>query len=135
MKRNWDIYFNSHTRKYSIVNRSLGMVCQSDDKLELHDVVLVVQPAGKQRVIATGRKNVHAFLRCAAVVYQPDTVPVYNPLDRVTYNPYRDDTFVRTTDYTPVVSAALLYAEVDPATRTPRVYICQPLLEIEDGNA
>ena len=35
MKRNWDIYFNSHTRKYSIVNRSLGMVCQP--LLEIED--------------------------------------------------------------------------------------------------
>jgi hypothetical protein len=73
-------------------------------RLGLTDVTFHVQPAGRERVRRTGRKNVHAYVKG-----DYDTVMINNltneELDNgraITYNPYKYDSFVYADDLTPV---------------------------------
>lgn len=56
-----EVYWNLHKHQYSI--RSKGRVIMHADKVMLRDAKFVVQPAGRERVLATGQKSIHAFVR------------------------------------------------------------------------
>lgn len=89
------VYRNLHKSCWSVRNRSTGRVEAHADSIMVHDCTFRVGKAGRERVIREGRKNVHAG--------------VYGTVDgeleaagfrktsgwaRVTYNPYRNETFV-----------------------------------------
>lgn len=56
----------------------------------LDDVDFVVQPGGRERVLARGTKNVHAY----AVGTYTEDLYLQGTVLTVTYNPYKEDTFV-----------------------------------------
>lgn len=58
-----DAYRNLRAGGYSLRDRKTGRVVAIVDAVTLRDVKFVVQPAGRARVLATGRKQVHAFVR------------------------------------------------------------------------
>ena len=96
-----DVYFNLHSHKWSMLDRRTGRVYDhARVVMSSLPVALVVQPAGQRRVVQTGQKNVHAFVRGSylepvqdlarwqAYVAGPEWVAV-------SYNPFRGPTFYR----------------------------------------
>ena len=56
-----EVYWNLHKLCWSV--RRQGKVIAHADYVSLRDCKLVVQPAGRQKVLAEKCKNVHAFVR------------------------------------------------------------------------
>lgn len=88
-----DIYWNLHQDLWSIRDRKQGLVVLHEPSLVAEEVSFVVQPAGRVRVIATGRKNVHAFVRAKSIILDNNIVIPQN-FGRVRYNPYIYTTFI-----------------------------------------
>ena len=88
-----DIYRNLHSGTWSVRDCKSGRVTDHVDMCSVYDAKLVVQPAGRRRVLREGRKNVHAFVR--GYIYHP--TPSWTLLRRymkpITYNPYTAKTF------------------------------------------
>jgi hypothetical protein len=66
-----------------------GIVRKHVERIYLENVKFVVRPAGRQRVLETKRKNVHAFVKGAARAWTD--VPL--GAVRVSYNPYKSGDF------------------------------------------
>lgn len=129
------VYFNLHRKVWSIKaleGPNKGRVIAHSTVVEMSDCTFKVSEAGRQRVLAEKRKNVHAGivgvvrtilenthgivrggLRAEAhnVVYGAH--PTYSP---VTYNPYKYSTFVQRSTEQPVTTAR--WALLDADTRT-----------------
>lgn len=83
------VYKNLHNGKLSI--RQGKYVVAHVDNVLLTDVSFVVREAGRQRVIAEGRKNVHAFVKGMVVATNTGD---HDTTDRkVSYNPYKHGYF------------------------------------------
>mgnify|MGYP003121829806 FL=1 len=84
-----EVYWNLHKDCFSV--RKNGRVVDylyGRDYLTLTDVKFVVQPAGRERVLREGKKNVHAFVR--------GTVSFSSPVayqQKASYNPYKMGSF------------------------------------------
>lgn len=95
------VYFNLHNRLFSIMHGS--RVVAHTSSVKLTNVKFRVSEAGRQRVLAQQRKNVHAFVEGTF-----DHLPSGDHellAEGVTYNPYKHSTFVRTKDKSPIHSA------------------------------
>lgn len=105
-----EVYRNLHTDTWSL-RQAHGRVLAHPDTVILNDPVFVVRRAGRDRVRAEGRKNVHAFVRGEVLVL---TDPV-DPTDwrEATYNPYRHDSFVDVETGAPVTRAAVAWLRKD----------------------
>lgn len=103
---NVEVYFNLHKKCLSV--RHAGRVIAHLDSIVLDDVRFVVQPAGRARVIAEGKKNVHAFVRGTWVEADNlDRLRTLATLDQqATYNPYKYTTFVNRATEAPVHTAS-----------------------------
>jgi len=102
------VYWNLHLGRYSV--RQSGRVIDHVDSIILRDVRFNVAPAGRDKVRATGVKNVHATVT-GYIVDNPDrgggflyTSDVFFSrgwqgidYDHVTYNPFKYDQFVKIT--------------------------------------
>lgn len=77
------IYRNLHSKDVSYSVRQKGLVVGHTNSLSVKDARFVVNQKGKERVQKEGRKNVHAFIR--GMVDEGLT-----PVDKITYNPYKD---------------------------------------------
>jgi len=93
-----EVYRNLHKNCFSI--RVKGKVLGYADKLLLEDCVFFVQPGGRNRVLKTKRKNVHAGVRGRIV---PNEDP--KNITPLTYNPYQDETFVHKNTKEPIYKA------------------------------
>ena len=58
-----DVYKNLHKDIWSVRNRKTGRVITHKKLVHVRDASFVVQPAGRNKVLAEKRKNVHAFVR------------------------------------------------------------------------
>jgi len=102
------VYWNLNRRCWSIKDTATGKVTAHAIQVVLSDAVFKVSEAGRQRVLRTKQKNVHAGavgvleLSCGAV----------RPRSRVRYNPYLHSTFVDMAGR-PVSSASLVVMEPD----------------------
>ena len=120
-----ECYFNLHSRMFSV--RKKGKVVAHVTELALTDVKFVSQDAGRNRVREQGRKNVHAFVRGHFAA--PGKVQMSTAPKRVSYNPYKDDSFVRVTDAgrrIPIheaASARLTTELVNEGTRVPKIFV------------
>ena len=74
---------------YSVVDVGTGRVIAHVESISLREVHFRVQRAGRLKVLATGRKNVHAYV----IGFPMECKPV-NLRGRATYNPYKWETFV-----------------------------------------
>lgn len=114
-----EAYYNLH--QHCLSYRSHGGRIQHADLIALRNVRFAVQPAGRERVRREGRKNVHAYLRGVLTHVEPRDTPL--PLtaadlmragaQRITYNPYRHDTFVYADSDTPIHAADTVIALSD----------------------
>ncbi|MED5357537.1 MAG: hypothetical protein VYD85_03855 [Pseudomonadota bacterium] len=129
------VYFNLHRKVWSIKaleGPNKGRVIAHSSMVEMSDCSFKVSEAGRQRVLAEKRKNVHAgivgivrtigenmdplsrtAMRREANWVRHGGHPAYTP---ITYNPYKFSTFVRRSTETPVTSAR--WALLDADTRT-----------------
>ena len=92
-------YWNIHKGMYSLQDYKTNRVIDRTNDVFLTNPSFVVRQGGRKRVIEEGKKNVHAFV----VGYRPNEITTeewddyykvgYTWKD-VTYNPYKNDTFV-----------------------------------------
>lgn len=102
------IYWNLHRDIYS-VRRSRGPVTAYVPAIRLTHASFTVSEAGRQRVLATGHKNVHAGVRAdwggRSTLRRPPALSSLRGWRRVTYNPHKYDSFVAASDGSPVIGA------------------------------
>lgn len=106
-----EVYRNLHTGTWSVRDLepgspTRGRVIDHPGSVILDHPEFVVQPAGRERVRREGQKNVHAFVRGELV----DEVPEFSVEigEQVTYNPYKNDSFVlKSRQHVPVNFARL----------------------------
>lgn len=85
-----------------------GRVIGHSSQIMLSDVTPKVSQAGRRRVLREGRKNVHAGL--VGNLVHTDWVPFHGP--RITYNPYKYDSFVMSAwDTVPYEGSELAYLD------------------------
>jgi len=111
MKR-LEAYYNLHKRCLSY--RPIGGKVSHAQAMILNDVSFSVQPAGRARVLRDKAKNVHAFVRGTPswIAGVNESLEDYTPSNmdrqgyqRVTYNPYNNDSFVMRDTATPIHNA------------------------------
>jgi len=86
------IYWNLHKHCYSVMalkGPDKGRVIAHVNNFRLNNVQFIVRPAGRERARNTGTKNVHAFIKGT---WTREVVPSTN--SKITYNPFKYDTFV-----------------------------------------
>ncbi len=88
---------------FSIKDIKTGKVIGHDTKIMLKDAMFKVLQSGRQRVINTGRKNVHA----GAVGFLTHETSVELPTS-ITYNPYKYSSFVLKNTEEPIHKAKLV---------------------------
>lgn len=103
------VYKNLHNGKWSIQDKTTNLVIGHAECVVMLQAKGVVSQAGRQRVIAEGKKNVHAFIEGVIdavkgftpfkgrelVEQTEDTTALqYSSIRELTYNPYKYDTFV-----------------------------------------
>ena len=87
-------------QQFSIRDRTLHLLWQ-DTYVRLTDVDFVV---GKRHELAkrTGEHNTHAYARGTLVEHDSTTTPDISNLVHITYNPFKDVSFIRTDTGDPV---------------------------------
>lgn len=105
-----EVYKNLIRHTYSIRNKDTGRVSFYSKYVMLDDCTFVVREGGRQRVLSTGQKNVHAFVRGRLVARgEAAKVAAFNAhrFYEVKYNPLRFDSFVKCTgmSHIPVTQA------------------------------
>ena len=101
------VYFNLHKKLFSLQHKQKVVAHISPDTcLLLDDVSLTVGQAGRQRVLETKTKNVHARVRGRLSWVYPDVSDItLDVVDYVTYDPYKYNTFVLASSGEPIASA------------------------------
>jgi len=88
LNKNIEVYYNLHKKCLSV--RKRGLVIDHVRSILLKNAEFVVQPAGRKRVLTEKRKNVHAYIRGERVA----VASFDSKSERVTYNPYKNKSFV-----------------------------------------
>lgn len=119
-----DVYFNLHRKVWSLRNRATGRV-ERHARLVIfpHGARFIVGQAGRARVMHTGHKNVHAYVRgesYAAADYADNWMDT-DALTRVAYNPARAGHFTRT-DTGERVDSASAVVMIAEGGKPPRVF-------------
>lgn len=108
-----DVYFNLHSRVWSVKDRQTGRVgVHAPVVVFSYPAKFVVSEAGRQRVLREKRKNVHAFVRADApfvsenVELWRDYIDGNGLLIPVSYNPYKGASFYRKDTGAPITEAS-----------------------------
>lgn len=115
-KAKYYLYRNLHTGGFSIKYK--GLVVERDDYFLLRDIEFRVNENGRQRVQTEKRKNVHAFLVATGYKTFKSAPRTVDGLLQVTYNLYKNSTFVVASTGEPIYEAK--YA----VTTNGKVYVC-----------
>jgi hypothetical protein len=86
-------YRNLHTGTWSVADTRTGLVIDHPRSLLVCDATFVVRPGGRAKVLASGRKNVHAFV-VGTLVGRHSAPPTCVKVAQVTYNPRLTDSFM-----------------------------------------
>ena len=100
------VYWNLHKHLFSVKDTRTGRVTDHARMVVIQDATFAVSQAGRARVLRERRKNVHAGVRGTPTWI--DTAPTDLQMTgwtRITYNPYKYDSFVRASDEWPVTGA------------------------------
>jgi hypothetical protein len=103
------VYFNLHKKVWSVRDQKTRKVIAHLQSVYIKDATFKVSEAGRQRVLAEKKKNVHAGVE--GYLYYPDHYEVLALLEygtQVSYNPYKASTFVRKESGLPVQHSALV---------------------------
>lgn len=97
------VYRNLHLKgvTWSVRQVSTGLVLFHSQNVILKDAKFVVNAAGRDKVRAEGKKNVHAGIRGLLLTDVAESAKLFQELsgdweEEAKYNPYVNDTFVRT---------------------------------------
>lgn len=101
------VYYNLHKKCYSLQDAKSGLVLAHLDNVILQDVTFKVSESGRQRVLQEKRKNVHAFI--IGYFSKGNTHINIEGLKKVTYNPYKYETFVRAETEEKIEESELMY--------------------------
>jgi len=112
-----EVYYNLHRHLFSI--RHKGKVIGHRRYVSLADVTFAVQPAGRKKVLETGQKNVHAFVRGTLMNYQQ--ICHLDMTTQVTYNPYKYKSFVDKSNETPIKKASVTFM-CKPSDSKPQIF-------------
>jgi hypothetical protein len=109
------VYWNLHKNVWSVKaleGENKGRVIDHAKQVTLYNCTFKVSQAGRARVIMEKRKNVHAGV--VGYLSQPDVmVPVAQSI-RVTYNPYRFNSFVNADNVAePVTESQCVHMSAD----------------------
>jgi len=103
-----EVYRNLHKDCWSVRDCKTGKVVNHVQRIHIENADLVVQPAGRAKVLREQRKNVHAFIR--GYITTAKKVRLHdNHTREIVYNPYKYDSFVYTETKTPIHKAADVY--------------------------
>jgi hypothetical protein len=115
-----DVYFNLHSKRWSVVDRDTGRVAKYLDELLVLDVCFVVRQSGVAKTRRERRKNVHAFVRGSVVERTPSVAELApglldGPWTRIRYNPYKHTAFMADESgrERPVTSASVVRLDKD----------------------
>ena len=109
-----EVYFNLHKKIWSV--RQSGKVVQHTNFIQIREPQYVVSQKGNERVRREKKKNVHAFVRG----YVENRLPVFPRKSTfVTYNPYKNDSFVERNTENSVCSSP--YAALEIVNKKPFV--------------
>jgi len=107
------IYKNLHLNLFSV--RCEGKVIDHRDEIVLEDARFLVGQKGRERVIREKRKNVHAGVSgfwAEEWEANPEIhMNSYTP-HKVSYNPYKNETFVLTENYTTINEAHFVKLDI-----------------------
>ena len=110
------VYWNLHKKMWSVQDRKTGLVIAHTDHIALTDAKFVVRKAGQEKVRREGKKNVHAF--AVGTVYPADMYALigYSSFDvkKVTYNPYKNDTFIFAQTGEPAADVSVISLAMTP---------------------
>jgi hypothetical protein len=95
------VYFNVRTGDYSV--RKQGRVVLHTENIALRDCEFRVWESGRQKVLKTGAKNVHAFV--VGTIDESGRAPSCSRQTAVRYNPFETETFVEAGTNLPVFKA------------------------------
>ncbi len=95
------VYKNLNKKCLSVKDTDTNLVIAYTYHVHLLDSIFVVSEYGRQQVLATRHKNVHAGVKGILVSY--DIIDLENAT-QVTYNPYKYSSFVRVDDLSPIYS-------------------------------
>jgi len=90
-----DVYYNFHKKCFSIRSRekeNYGKVIGRTNKAQIAAPQFVVNEAGRKKVLKTGQKNVHAYVRGELI---EEFFFISGNSYIVEYNPYKYDSFVK----------------------------------------
>jgi hypothetical protein len=104
-----NVYFNLHKKVWSVRSMdkryNYGRVIYHASELCVNDATFVVSQAGRERVLAEKRKNVHAYVRGTLDRFRDLRVDGNGTCDDLYYNPYEVSSFVNFETREPVVAA------------------------------
>lgn len=112
-----ETYFNLHKKCLSARPTVKGGRVSHYRSITLKDAKFVVQPAGREKVLREKKKNVHAFVRGTVInsygleVKDGTKIAEYcekQGFRRITYNPYKYDSFVYADTEEPVTEAGTI---------------------------
>jgi len=89
LKRRVYVYFNLHKKVWSV--RQAGSPVEHTKYIMLEDARFLVGQAGRKKVLKEKRKNVHAGVS-GYIVDRVPNVPDF--CTTVSYNPYKNETFI-----------------------------------------
>lgn len=101
------VYKNLHKDCYSVVNLATGRVCDHSHAVVLYNAEFRVSEKGRQRVLRTKQKNVHAYVVGVLASMRGKVFPDYKPKIAY-YNPYKTKTFVNKRSKKPILKAKVV---------------------------
>ena len=99
-KRRVYVYFNLHKKVWSV--RQKGTPVEHTKHIMLKDARFLVGQAGRKKVLKEKRKNVHAGVS-GYIVDRVPNVPDF--CTTVSYNPYKNETFINYSNEKPMLWA------------------------------
>ena len=102
------LYWNLHKKVWSLQSCKTGRVVNHVSAFTLIDCKFVVRKAGQAKVRREGKKNVHAFAVGTGSLKYGIAGSVTPNSRAVTYNPYKNDTFVFKDTGEPVTEAHVI---------------------------
>ena len=106
------VYYNLHKHKWSVKDVKTGRVIGHYYDVSLYNAKFKVSEAGRARVLKEKRKNVHAgvegYLTTDVLARKMDGTILWESQSerhRVTYDPYKYETFVTVSDKEPIHKA------------------------------
>ena len=98
-----EVYKNNRKNCWSIRDNKTGRVINhTSGAMGLRNVTLVVQPAGRERVLREHRKNVHAFVKGEIRNDGKKIADEIASFKEVVYNPYKHTTFIEKVSGKPI---------------------------------